>query len=63
MDDDAATDASTTADDPDPTTNGHGDPDADGAIEARLRELDVATMTPLEALNTLAALADRADDP
>jgi DNA mismatch repair protein MutS len=56
--------AATTADDrmgaPDPTTNGHA---ADEGIEQRLRELDVATMTPLEALNTLATLADRADEP
>jgi len=40
-------------------TNGHADPDA---IERRLREVDVATMTPLEALNTLADLADVADE-
>jgi DNA mismatch repair protein MutS len=44
---------------PDPTTNGHSDP---SAIERRLREVDVATMTPLEALNTLADLADRAEN-
>ena len=35
-------------------TNGHGDD-----IETLLRSIDVATMTPLEALNTLADLAER----
>ncbi|MDS0280658.1 DNA mismatch repair protein MutS [Haloarcula onubensis] len=34
---------------------------ADDDIEALLREVDVATMTPLEALNTLADLADRVE--
>jgi DNA mismatch repair protein MutS len=36
--------------------------DIDGAdVETLLREVDVATMTPLEALNTLADLADRVE--
>jgi len=37
--------------------NGHTPAD----VEAALRSLDVATMTPLEALNTLAELADRVE--
>jgi len=55
----------------DPRSNGHGDASADGTaptddgsegaaeiddLAARLRELNVASMTPLEALNTLADL-------
>ncbi|MFC7019774.1 MULTISPECIES: DNA mismatch repair protein MutS [Haloarcula] len=50
---------------PDPGTNGH-DPttdavaaEGDSGVEAAIREADVATMTPLEALNTLATLKDR----
>ena len=46
----------------DPTTNGHSADTADeGSIEARLGEVDVATMTPLEAMNTLAELSERVD--
>ena len=45
-----------------PTTNGHAEtdvvPPGTAAVERRLRELDVAQMTPLEALNVLADLAD-----
>ena len=42
------------------TTNGHAEPTADDstAIERRLHEVDVATMTPLEALNALADLTE-----
>ena len=53
----------------DPATNGHGatdDRDGDTAggdlpasVRETLRETDVATMTPLEAMNTLARLSDR----
>jgi DNA mismatch repair protein MutS len=42
-----------------PATDGRGG--TDGDIARELRSLDVATMTPLEALNTLAELADRAE--
>ncbi|WP_225333168.1 DNA mismatch repair protein MutS [Halomicrobium urmianum] len=35
---------------------------ADGPVRERLRELDVATMTPLEAMNALAELKERTDD-
>ncbi|WP_324756449.1 DNA mismatch repair protein MutS [Haloarcula montana] len=58
----------------DPATNGHGagsgDPDGDTgdgdeslppSVREALRETDVATMTPLEAMNTLASLADRVE--
>ena len=45
-----------------PTDAGQSDGLGDDAdIEALLRELDVATMTPLDALNTLADLADRVE--
>jgi len=37
------------------------EPSEDDDVEALLREVDVATMTPLDALNTLADLADRVE--
>jgi DNA mismatch repair protein MutS len=41
----------------DPPTNGHGDADSSAAtVQERIRNVDVATMTPLEALNVLAEL-------
>jgi len=47
----------------DPVTNGHvSTGGGDGEIEHRLHEVDVATMTPLEALNTLASLSELVDE-
>ncbi|WP_324663596.1 DNA mismatch repair protein MutS [Haloarcula sediminis] len=46
---------------PDQSAEGPSRGDRTDDIEERLRDIDVATMTPLEALNTLAALADTAE--
>ena len=57
----AAGEATEASGDREPSATG---PPTDGGgaeIEALLRELDVATMTPLDALNTLADLADRVE--
>ena len=47
----------------DPRTNGHGeDVETTARVAAELEELDVATMTPLEALNALAELKAELDE-
>ncbi|MDS0260776.1 DNA mismatch repair protein MutS [Haloarcula sp. S1CR25-12] len=58
-DEPGGTPASRRADADSPSANGHADTSDD--IETRLRNVDVATMTPLEALNALADLADRVE--
>ena len=47
----------------DPRTNGHGEGvETTARVAAELEELDVATMTPLEALNALAELKAELDE-